>query len=105
MKKMLSSIYLLLLNVCAFAQTTSLDDNSNEGKLYVQPGSVYVGPNQILINKDGLFFPVKSISVDEQGVYAIRYEDKFDVICGECGLEYNLFKQSTVCPHDEYVSK
>lgn len=105
MKKLLSSICFLVLNVCAFAQTTSLNDDHNERKFYVQPGTVYVGPNGIFVNIEGSFVSVQSISIDEHGVYALRYEEMFDVVCNECGLEYNLFERSSVCPHKKYGSK
>lgn len=50
-----------------------------DGKFYVEPGSVYVGKEKILLNVEGQFFEVDGIARDEKGIYITK-----DYVVGYC---------------------
>lgn len=45
--------------------------NSNDTKMYVLPGTTFVGANALYVNLDGTFIPVSAISLDDGGVFVI----------------------------------
>ena len=53
------------LDFSSFLRSNRVVDN----KIYLQPGTVYVAPDQILLNVEGQLLPIENLSADSEGVF------------------------------------
>jgi hypothetical protein len=59
-----------------------------DGKFYVEPGTVHVGPCSIFLELDGNYVPVEAVYIDEYGVYVNLRPDPdcgHALYCNRCG--------------------
>jgi|GEM_PF-4499596 len=75
-----------------FAASTAHANTDND-RLYIEPGSIYVASNGIFLNIDGEFYGITSIEVDENGVYIAA------PIAGFCGKHGRYPGNAKVCPY------
>jgi hypothetical protein len=40
-----------------------------ENRVYLEPGTVYISPNQIFLNLNGQLLPIETLSTDEGGIF------------------------------------
>lgn len=72
-------------------------------KFYVEPGTIYVSPNEILLNISGNLVPIKNLFADSEGVFVLAEEilsAKADVsiwTCAWCGEQNNGGNYCTTC--------
>jgi hypothetical protein len=53
------------LDISSFLRSNRVVDN----KIYLQPGTVYIAPDQILLNVEGQLLPIGNLSADSEGVF------------------------------------
>ncbi len=58
------------LDISSFLSSNKVVDN----KIYLQPGTVYVAPDQILLNIEGQLLPIGNLSADAEGVFVFIEE-------------------------------
>lgn len=95
MKKTLGSCLLtcaIFFTSGAFAEAGWVHQNEN-GKFYVEPGTVHVGPKGIFLDLDGDFIPVSSVHMDAHGVYVVGYEAVRMIRCSRCNKRYDADNQ------------
>lgn len=51
-----------------------LDVRIVDNKFYVEPGTIYISPTQILLNISGEFLPVRNLFSDDGGVFVLAEE-------------------------------
>jgi hypothetical protein len=86
----------------SFAHSATIDEHCDvecsinprqlvENKFYIQPGTIYFSPTQILLNLSGNLFPIKHLFCDEMGVFVL-VEEIYDLKaqndyweCRHCG--------------------
>jgi hypothetical protein len=72
-------------------------------KFYVEPGTVYVSPNEILLNLSGNLLPIKNLFADSEGVFVLAEEilsaraSEGSWTCAWCGQENNGGNYCRVC--------
>lgn len=102
MKKTLFFLILCLpalLQTFIFAETASLAGQFIDGKYYVAPGTVHVGPENIYLNLEGNLYPIQAVCIDDYGVYVLGYEVRRETLCTRCGRVYDSERYSDRCPH------
>ena len=53
------------LDISSFLRSNKVIDN----KVYLKPGTIYVAPDQILLNLDGQLLPIGNLSADAEGIF------------------------------------
>lgn len=97
-KSLALMVWALLLNIAAFtSEAAPFAGQTIDGKLYVEPGTVYVAPNGIFLNVEGNLIAVNSICMDQYGVHVPNYQAVRMVRCPECGNYYDADNQSSQC--------
>jgi len=57
--------------------------------MHIEPEQLDIQKNEILVEIEGTYYPVKSISVDQNGLFA-TFEGAKSARCPDCGEMYNV---------------
>lgn len=79
----------MLFSIRASAnETAPFAGQTIDGKFYVEPGTVHVGPSSIFLELEGNYVFVEAVYIDEYGVYVnLRSNPKcgHTIYCNRCG--------------------
>src|SRR5262249_20817054 len=90
------------MSLCPEKLHSGLQEKVNN-KFYVEPGTVYVSPNEIMLNLSGNLLPIKALFSDSEGVFVLAEEiisakAKEGVwYCAYCGEPNNGGNYCTTC--------
>lgn len=113
-KAFLALVFSLVCFNCCFAKSFEEFDSyakvflqSNkiiEHKVYVEPETVFITSDQILLKFNGAILPVRNISTDQEGIFApldevlVALVDIDPWICPNCGLNnFSTFRKCYRC--------
>lgn len=74
-----------------------------DNKFYVEPGTIYISPKEILLNVSGEFLPVKNLFSDDKGIFVLAEEiliaksKESPWICAWCGQDNYGGNYCTTC--------
>lgn len=108
-KAAICHLFFLLLSCQAYASLNYCSGESqsqllqNIDRFYVDPGTVYISPKEILLNLSGNLLPIRNLFADSEGVYVLAEEiltaKAYDGIwtCAWCGEQNNGGNYCTTC--------
>lgn len=92
--------YCYLVAIYALLNIPLFGNNLSETKLYLDSANVKVMPEGLFLELDNGLLPIDAIGKDAQGIFIIGYSKKTQILyCADCGMEFDLDKQSPYCPH------
>lgn len=100
MKNFALNFLMLVTSISLYGECLNTSENEINGKFYVSPGSVFVASDGIYVKLNDQFIAVKTISVDEHGVFAQDYLEKRITHCLRCQRTWNDKFDSPFCPHE-----
>ncbi len=99
-------IYTFTFNAHAFTEQDifyfpKTINNAANDRLYVESTLVYITPNQILLDIEGMLLPIQNLLIDENGIF-VSLEEVLSLVNNEA-----IFEDTWGCPtcgYENYVS-